>query len=164
MPLSLALARKRCSRATAIASANPMPTKPLVATLSPERMRLTASCADLIFPSARAADPWRPGAAFVRMARLNQKGRSDKCFNERRGWMGGLQARASLRLEPHRHPSALDAQLWRRFAQCLGRIALWPQVLPSLLAVARAAAPRRPTEFSAAPALRARRRSLLCVA
>jgi hypothetical protein len=46
-----ALSRKRASSATAIASGKPMPTNPPVATVSPERIKLAASRADLILPS-----------------------------------------------------------------------------------------------------------------
>src|SRR5215831_5361713 len=56
----------------ATASANPMPTKPLVAIVSPERIRLTASGADRILPSGLCAI-CRAGAAFVCMSRLDQK-------------------------------------------------------------------------------------------
>ena len=59
MPFSLALSRNRASSAMAIASAKPMPTKPLVATVSPERIRPTASRADLILPSALEAGYWK---------------------------------------------------------------------------------------------------------
>ena len=58
----------------AIASAKPMPTKPLVAIVSPERIRLTASRADVIFLSVLRAGALRPEAAVRSMDRLCEKG------------------------------------------------------------------------------------------
>src|SRR5215467_13730124 len=72
MPLASTPLRNRSLRAIATASANPMPTKPLVAIVSPERIRLTASGADRILPSGLCAI-CRAGAAFVCMSRLDQK-------------------------------------------------------------------------------------------
>ena len=48
--LSLAVARKRASSATANVSGKPMPTKPPVANVSPFLIKLTASTAETILP------------------------------------------------------------------------------------------------------------------
>ena len=50
--------RKRCSSATAMFSGNPMPTKPVVATVSPSRMSCTASRAVTILPFSKLLRPW----------------------------------------------------------------------------------------------------------
>src|SRR5256885_7362528 len=92
MPFALALSRKRASSAMAIASAKPMPTKPLVAIVSPERIRLTASRADVIFPSTLQAGARRPGTAVRSMDRLCEKGKhQQRLGTNARGQMRGFE-------------------------------------------------------------------------
>src|SRR5438045_701702 len=113
MPLSLALSRKRASSAMAIASAKPMPTKPLVATVSPERMRLTASRADVILPSAWEAGALGPWAAVRRMDRLEEKEK----LRQRLG-LTRIESDAGIRAWRHQGASG-----WRRIrvSQCRTR-------------------------------------------